>query len=330
MLPAQQTPAPADTTVTYYNRPVIKPPVWIWTIPTYFFVGGVAGAAMTLALAVQLAGGTRLRRFEERCRWIGAVGGGIGTALLIADLGRKWRFLAMLRVVRLTSPMSIGSWVLALATPLSAGSAVLTKSRGWLYDLGYVAGTGGGVLGMPLATYTGVLIGNTAVPVWRATRRTLPLLFGASAAASLGSVLDLMPLRAHEREVARTFGIAGRAAELAAGFAVECEANAVERVGRPLCEGGTGVLWKAAKIATAASLALALVPGKRKGFRVAAGVLGVLGGLGVRFSIFYAGKASAADPRATFWQQEEQPQAWPADNRSTGLRVPVNADEPSR
>src|SRR5690349_16210298 len=148
-------------TPTYYQRPVLKPPVWIWTIPAYMFVGGIAGAAMTMGYAVQLVGGRRLRAFDERCRWIGAIGGGVGTVLLIADLGRKGRFLAMLRVFRRTSPMSVGSWVLALATPLSAGSALLTLSRGWLWAAGYGAGIGAGILGMPLATYTAVLLSNT-------------------------------------------------------------------------------------------------------------------------------------------------------------------------
>ena len=94
--PGEKPPAPLDVwrvqpssdadDPTYYDKPVIKPPVWIWSIPTYFYVGGTAGAAMVLALAAQLFGGRRLREFEERCRWIGAVGGGIGTALLIHDL----------------------------------------------------------------------------------------------------------------------------------------------------------------------------------------------------------------------------------------------------
>ena len=187
---------PAETAVTYYDRPVLKPPVWIWSVPCYFFVGGVAGAAMTMGLAAELLGGEELRPFDEKCRWIGAIGGGIGTALLIADLGRKARFLAMLRVFRPTSPMSVGSWVLAMATPLSAGSALLTRAPGLLSYAGVCAGAGAGVLGMPLATYTAVLLSNSAVPVWLATRRTLPLLFGASSAAGLASVFELMPLHA--------------------------------------------------------------------------------------------------------------------------------------
>ena len=99
---------------------------------------------MTVGMAVQLFGGTRLRAFDERCRWIGAIGGGVGSVLLIADLGRKARFLNMLRVFRATSPMSVGSWVLALATPLSAGSALLGGNRGALRYVGHGAGVGAG------------------------------------------------------------------------------------------------------------------------------------------------------------------------------------------
>jgi formate-dependent nitrite reductase membrane component NrfD len=291
------------TEITYYDRPVLKPPVWIWTVPTYFFVGGIAGAAMTMGLAAQLAGGARLRAFEERCRWVGAIGGGIGSALLIADLGRKARFLGMLRVLRPSSPMSVGSWVLALATPLSAGSALLSMTSGGLWYVGYAAGVGAGILGMPLATYTGVLLGNSAVPIWLATRKTLPLLFGASAAASLAAIFDLMPLGHRERTIAHRFGIAGRLAELAAGEAVERQACANARVGRPFRQGASGALWQAAKVFTLASLILTVIPGKGKTQRRAAGICGILGGLSLRFAVLHAGKISALDPRATFSQQ---------------------------
>jgi len=285
---------------TYYDKPVIKPPVWIWSIPAYFYTGGVAGAAMTLALAAQLFGGRKLRHFEERCRWIGAIGGAIGTALLIHDLGRKSRFLFMLRVVRPTSPMSIGSWILAGATPLTAGSAMLTFAHGRMHRLGQGAGIGAGILGMPLATYTAVLISNTAVPVWQEGRRILPLLFAASSMAGLGSVLDLMPLEPAERRVAEFFGTVGRVGELAAGVAMERQVSRVERVGRPYREGVAGALWTAAKIATASSLAISLLPGRGRAKRATAGVLGTIGAVCLRFAVFHAGRASALDPRATF------------------------------
>jgi formate-dependent nitrite reductase membrane component NrfD len=286
---------------TYYDRPVLKPPVWIWTIPTYFFVGGVAGAAMVMGMAAQVVEGRRLRGFDERCRWIGAVGGGIGSVLLIADLGRKGRFLAMLRVFRPHSPMSVGSWVLALATPLSAGSALLTMTRGPLWYAGFFAGIAAGVLGMPLATYTAVLLGNSAVPFWVATRRSLPILFGASSASGLASVLELMPMNRREYRITRRFAITSRIADLAAGQIVEREANRIPQVGFPLKQGVSGMLWKSAKVLTAASLVLTLMPGKRR----LSGILGIAGGLALRFAVFHAGKASSLDPLATFEQQRE-------------------------
>jgi formate-dependent nitrite reductase membrane component NrfD len=293
-----------STEITYYDRPVLKQPVWIWTVPAYFFVGGTAGAAMTMGLAAQLFGGARLRAFDERCRWIGAIGGGVGSVLLIADLGRTTRFLNMLRVFRPSSPMSVGSWVLALATPLSAGSALLSPNRGALRFAGYAAGVGAGILGMPLATYTAVLLNHSAVPVWLSTRRSLPLLFGASSAASLASVLDLMPLKDHESEVVRRFGIAGRVAEVAACEIVKRDANANPRVGRPLREGVSGALWQVAEGLAIASALLSIWPGKSKARRTAAGICGILGGLALRFAVFHAGKASARDPLATFQQQQ--------------------------
>lgn len=288
---------------TYYGRPVIKSPVWIWSIPVYFYVGGLAGAAMVMAMAAQLFGRGKLRSFEERCRWTGAIGGGIGTALLIHDLGRKARFLAMLRVFRPTSPMSVGSWVLALATPLSAGSALLTFAEGRMYRLGTAAGIGAGLLGLPLSSYTAVLISNTAVPLWQQARRGLPFLFAASSMASLASLFDLMLLDRRERLLMQRFGAVGRIAELAAGAAVERQVAYVPRVAKSLHEGVAGVLWKTAKISTLASLVVSLLPGQSRGKRITAGVLGTIGGISLRLAMFHAGKISAADPRATFRQQ---------------------------
>ena len=224
-------PSPGGEDPTYYDRPVIKPPVWIWSIPLYFYVGGLAGASMVMGMAAQLFGGKQLRRFDERCRWVGAIGGGIGSALLIHDLGRKERFLLMLRVFRPTSPMSVGSWVLAAATPLSAGSALLTFAEGWLRRAGHAAGIGAGVLGLPLSSYTAVLIANTAVPVWSQTRRELPVLFAASSMASMAALFEFMRLDARERAIMSIFGTVGRAAELAAAEATERAANRV-RTGR--------------------------------------------------------------------------------------------------
>jgi len=292
---------------TYYDRPVLKEPVWIWTVPLYFYVGGTAGAAAMLAAAAQALGGGRMPGLVKKARWVAAVGGAMGSALLITDLGRPERFLHMLRVFRPTSPMSVGSWVLAGAASATAGSALLADKEGALGLLGDAAGYGAALLGMPLAGYTAVLLGNTAVPLWHSSRRTLPHLFIGSAVSGAASLFDLLPLQPEERKVVERFGIAGKVIDLAAMAAIERETNqAAEPVGRPLRDGVSGALWNGAKAMTAASLALSLLPGRSRVKRLAIGVLGTAGAVALRFAVFHAGKASARDPRATFRSQRKK------------------------
>jgi formate-dependent nitrite reductase membrane component NrfD len=300
-VPAQRTRQRAE--ITYYDRPVLKEPVWIWAVPAYFYVGGTAGAAAVLGGAVQATGDENLRDLVVRCRRIAAAGDALGTALLIYDLGRPARFLNMLRVFRPTSPMSVGSWVLAASAPLSSAAAALATSDGSLRTVGDLAGLGAGIVGMPLTGYTAVLLANTAVPVWQAARRSLPVLFTASAMSSAASMLDLMDLGEREERVVRRFGLAGKLAELAAMMAVERDANRLERVGFPLRQGLGGTLWRASKLLSGASLTLSLLPGRSRGKRTLSGLVGTAGSLALRFAVFHAGKASARDPRATFHQQ---------------------------
>lgn len=127
-------------------------------------------------------------------------------------------------------------------------------------------------------------------------------MFMASSAASAASVIDLIATDARTRVITRTFGTAGRIAEIAATRQVERAASAIPKVGEPLHRGGTGLLWKAATGLTAASLAASFWPGRRKK-AVAAGVLGMAGSLCLRFAVHYATNASARDPRAAFQQQ---------------------------
>jgi formate-dependent nitrite reductase membrane component NrfD len=293
---------------TYYNRPVLKEPVWIWTVPTYFYAGGTAGAAALLAAAARAFGGDEVHGLVKASRWIAAVGGGVGSALLITDLGRPERFLHMLRVIRPTSAMSLGSWVLAGAASATLGSALLSDRQGLLGRLGHFAGYAAALLGMPLAGYTAVLLGNTAVPVWNATRRSLPHLFIGTSISGLSALFGLLPVDLSPREetIVERFGIAGKAIDLAAMAVVEREAEGADPVvGRPLREGLPGALWKAAKAMTAASLVLSLLPGRSRARRAAGGLIGTVGALTLRFAVFHAGKASARDPQATFRPQRK-------------------------
>lgn len=290
---------------TYYDRPILKEPVWIWSIPVYFYVGGTAGAAAVLGAAAQAVDAEELHDLVRKCRWIAAVGGGVSTALLIYDLGRPERFLNMLRVFRPTSPMSLGSWVLAAAASCTALSALLADRRGLLGRIGDVAGYSAAIFGMPLSGYTAVLLGNTAVPVWQATRKTLPHLFIGTSVSGLSALFGLMPLAERERTIVERFGVAGKVVDLVAMQAMEIQAGEVEPVGLPLQEGVSGALWKTARALTAASLVLSVLPGRSRARRVATGLLGTAGALALRFAVFQAGKTSARDPRATFRRQRE-------------------------
>jgi formate-dependent nitrite reductase membrane component NrfD len=304
--PLDRWTQPADAaprSATYYERPVLKEPVWIWAVPAYFYVGGTAGAASVLSEVAELLRGEELSGLVRRGRWLGAVGGGIGTALLVYDLGRPERFLHMLRVFRPSSPMSVGSWVLAAATPVFVASAVLPHAGGILGVLGNAAGKAAGLLGVPLAAYTGVLLGVTAVPLWQAARRSLPPLFVASAASSAAAMLELTGLDEAGAAVVRRFATAAEAAEIGAALLLQRDVHRVARVGRPLEVGVAGALWRASKALAAAGLALSLLPGRSRAKDLASGIVGTAGGLCVRFALFEAGKASARDPRATFEQQ---------------------------
>lgn len=294
---------------TYYGLPVLKQPVWKWYIPAYFYTGGLAGGASALGLMAQLVGGRRLRPLVRRTRWIAAVALVTSAGLLVADLGKPQRFVNMLRVVRPTSPMNVGTWILSASGGTAALAALATlasEASPALEMIGDGAGLVAGLLGPPLAGYTAVLLSNTAVPAWNGARRTLPFLFVASAATSAAAMLDLLPPEGKAAQrAARAFGIAGKLAELVSVALVERDLAAASspRVVAPLRRGTSGALWKLASALTAASLMLSLAPGDSPRRRKARGLLGTLGALGVRFAIIQVGRASARDPRATFEPQ---------------------------
>src|SRR5688572_25385138 len=171
--------------ITYYNQPLLKRPVWIWSVPAYFYVGGVAGAALVLGAAAQSIDRQRFDGLIRKCRWTGAAGHGVSAFLLIIDLGRPERFLNMLRTLNLSSPLSIGSWVLTIGGAFSGASLLDGCALPGLHSLrssllpkraADAAALGAGLMGIPLAGYTGVLLAGTAIPVWQKSRKMLPVL----------------------------------------------------------------------------------------------------------------------------------------------------------
>src|SRR6266403_3741348 len=96
---------------SYYGLPALKPPVWTWEVPLYFFLGGIAGLSACIGFAAQLLHGAP--ELIRLCLWVGLLGAAICPVLLIADLGLPLRFLNMLRVFKLQSAMSMGAWILS-------------------------------------------------------------------------------------------------------------------------------------------------------------------------------------------------------------------------
>jgi hypothetical protein len=281
---------------SYYGQPVIKRPEWKPLIPLYFFSGGVAGASAALALAAEAQGNPELARRA----WVNALAGvGVSQLLLIGDLGRPARFLNMFRVFKVTSPMSVGSWLLGAcggATTLAAVNA----TTGAFPVGGRAAKVAAGALGLPLCTYTAALIANTSVPVWHEARWTLPFVFAAGAAASAGGAAA----------IATPAGFAAPARRLAVGGAV-AEAVSAElmrrrlgELGEPYSTGGAGHFRRAGALALAAGAALLSVAGGRsRPAAIAGGSLVMAGALLARQSVFRAGVQSAADPKYTVGPQ---------------------------
>lgn len=292
-IPRRVPGAPSDRARdSYYGRPIVKEPVWTWEIPTYFFVGGLAGASATLACAADLAGNEPL----ARAAWSTAAAGVIvSPGLLISDLGRPERFLNMLRMVKVTSPMSVGSWILA-----GAGGAFTAALAGaWiqrLRRLGAVSGVlGGGFLGPALTTYTAVLLANTAVPVWSEARRQLPFVFAGSAmAAAGGAACVLTPVA--DAAPARWMAVLGAVCEGAASQAME---HHLQRLAQPYHEGRAGRFSVAAKVLTVAGAAMIAGVGRRRAGAAIGGGMLLAGSLCDRFAVYHAGFQSAREPRAT-------------------------------
>jgi formate-dependent nitrite reductase membrane component NrfD len=284
---------------SYYGRPIIKEPTWTWEIPTYFFTGGLAGASAVLSSAARVSGNETLAR---RALYVGAVADLVSPVLLVSDLGRPERFHHMLRVVKVTSPMNLGSWVLLVNGGATTTAAALQLLGKWK-PLRIAASIVAALAGPPLATYTGVLLADTAVPVWHEGRHELPWIFGASAAASAGAAAAIFtPTR--DAGPARRLAVAGVLAEGALMQAMELRLG---KIGEVYHEGAAGKFsWAAKGLSVAGAALLAKRGGKSRAAAVAGGAMVCAGELCLRWSVFKAGFQSARDPKYVVESQRQR------------------------
>jgi formate-dependent nitrite reductase membrane component NrfD len=298
---------PAEFT-SYYGRPVVKASPWEHDIPAYLFMGGVAAGSSLLSAGADLTDRPVLRR-------TGRIGALVGLTLsmlaLVKDLGRPERFHHMLRVAKPTSPMSVGTWILTLYGPFAglAGTAELLPPRlrrtlpgrllGWSAR---PAGLTAAVVAPAVASYTAVLLTNTATPTWHAAHRHLPFVFVGSASAASGG-LGLLAAPLSEASPARRLAVAGAVLELAverhmeAGMGITAE---------PLHDGHAGTLMRASKALTAAGAVGAVLGRRSRLLSAVSGAALMAGSACLRFGVFEAGQASARDPRYTVVPQRER------------------------
>ena len=282
----------------YYGEPVVRPPVWTWEIGLYFFIGGIGGMSAVIASAAILFHHLDLIR---AAMWLAGIATILSPILLIMDLGRPHLFLNMLRVFKPQSAMSMGAWILtgfgACVVPglIALELHVLHTFTGAMDQFLRIAAAlfifGSAFFGMLLATYTGVLIGATAIPAWFLHRVLIPIHFGA---AGLGSAAGLLELLGHRIAPLNAIGFfaAGVESALLVWLTIDKHGGA----DRAIHEHGSGWLIRIGEILTG-PLALVL-----RLFSVVpfAAISFLIGALVSRFGWIAAGKVSGSDPESVF------------------------------
>ncbi len=154
------------------------------------------------------------------------------------------------------------------------------------------------ISGASLASYTGVLIGATAIPVWSANARMLPLHFAAS---GMGTAAAMLELRNHSIPALNAIGIAAAATETVVGASIELRKSPALN---PLKRGRSGWLTRVGGFLSGplplALRLLALTSNRRETsarLRKIASVSIVAGSVLTRFAWTSAGRESVAQPQ---------------------------------
>jgi hypothetical protein len=321
----QGAPFPqASPTTGYYGVPLLKEPQWHPEVPLYFFVGGAAGASAVIADMASWLGDDR--ELVRSARWIAAGGGALSSALLIKDLGVPSRFLNMLRVFKPLSPMSMGAWTLSAFSSVSAAAAfgnLMQEKLGTSIAIKIVENAAGllaTATGLVMASYTGVLIGATVIPVWNENVGTLPQHFAAS---GLNSAVSILELFGHDDSRAlNLLGISASCYEVAEGALLESKRH---RVNEPLRKGWSGAIVRAGGVLSGPvplALRLAYAVSGNKKLRCAAAWSSVAGSLLTRFGWVHAGRASARDHRIPLELPENAPEVKKTSHQ-IGLQKPA-------
>ena len=283
----------------YYGQAVVKPPVWTWEVPLYFFFGGMAGMSAVIASGAAIFHHLDLAR---TAMWIASIAGAIlSPILLIMDLGRPRLFLNMLRVFKHRSAMSMGAWILtAFGVCAVPGLIALELHAHQIFagTLGQFLRIAAGIFiccaaisGGLLATYTGVLIGATAIPAWFLHRTQLPIHFGT---AGLGCAAALLELLGHRIAALNFLGFYAAGVETALLIWLSVDKHGA--ADRAIHEHRSGWLIRIGEVLNG-PLALVL---RFLGLIPFAAISFLIGALVSRIGWIAVGKVSGSDPESVF------------------------------
>ncbi len=304
---------------TYYGIPLIKKAHWSWQIYLYFFLGGIAGGSYLVSTLAHLLGiDSKLVRSGRYLSFACLLASPI---LLIMDLGRPERFHHMLRILKFRSPMSIGTWALSgfgMFCGLTTAHQVAKDGLLNWFPLAArlfkalpvkVIEAFGSFLGLVVASYTGVLLSSTAVPIWARAKHILGPLFLTSGLSTSLSALSLILSLGHSSH--DTLQRLDRAEVIAMTTELGLIASLIPTLGplgKPLFKGRLGLLFNVGTIGgglllpllTKVGFTLSGRPASRS-INIAASLLALTGGFILRYVWVKAGRISADDPLATHY-----------------------------
>ncbi len=304
---------------TYYNVPLLKKAHWGWEIYVYFYLGGIAGGSYLVSTLADLLDIKKAGEVIRAGRYLSLVCMMVSPLLLIKDLGRPGRFHHMLRVLKFRSAMSLGTWGLTafgMVCGVTAGKQMACDGLlSWFPLVSRcmkalpvkVIESVGAVCGLFVASYTGVLLSSTAVPMWARAKYVLaPLFLSSALSTGLASLSLLVMVRGKEeqeiRERLENAEIVAMASELSL---LAFLPRVLGPLGEPLFKGHLGTLFKVGTLGGGVMLPLlARVGWKAMGRQMPRGVdvgvcmLVLVGGMVLRYGWIVGGRGSADDVEA--------------------------------
>ena len=306
---------------SYYNLPLIKKAHWSWEVVLYFFLGGMAGGSYLAATLADLLGSAKDVTLIRAGRYLSFVCIVISPILLIKDLGRPERFLHMMRVLKLRSAMSLGTWGLTFFG-LFCGltMAYQVAQDGLLNWLPFfprlfkalpikLIESIGSFFGLFVASYTGVLLSSTAVPVWARARHILgPLFLTSGISSGLSALSFILSLGRNPEDTLDRVERAELITLTTELGLISALPPTLGPLSKPVFRGRLGLLFNAGTIGGGVVLPLLIrLPWKLarkptpRAANIGASLLVLVGGLIIRYVWIAAGRVSADDPHATHY-----------------------------